>query len=309
MRSLKPVCIFSESACFAFWSFWHNWCSAAAGVISMRQCIILTVLVSCLSAWLIFAGEGSKDSSQGTGASTTEFPVSISGTVSKLPMSFEPNMGQFPPAMRFASIGPAYALFLKSSGFKLRLRNVNNSEAVSLEVAFPGANQSAEIRGVGRLSSETNYFHGEPKHWITHVPAYEKVIVENAYPGIDVAYYGKENRFEYDFIVEPGATPDSIDVLLKGASYVALTDQGDLTIHIGHQKILLSKPVLYQDIEGRRVFVDGRYDVRGHNRIGFKTGAYDRAVPLVIDTQIVYSIYGKAMTRVYGIGRDAAGNL
>jgi hypothetical protein len=275
----------------------------------MRRCIILIVLISCLSAWFILAGEGSKDSPQRIGGATTELPVSVSGTVSSLPMSFEPNLGQFPAAIRFASIGPAYALFLKSSGFKLRLRNDGNSEAVSLEVAFPGANQSAEIRGVGRLSSETNYFRGEPKHWITHVPAYEKVIVENVYPGIDVAYYGKENRFEYDFIVEPGATPDSIDVLLKGASYVALTDQGDLTIHIGNQKILLSKPVLYQDIQGRRVFVDGRYDVRAHDRVGFKTGAYDRAVPLVIDPQLVYSIYGAAMTRVYGIGRDAAGNL
>src|SRR5215831_3907167 len=276
---------------------------------SMWRCIILIVLISCISAWFIVAGEGSKDSSRRTDGSTTEFPVSVSGTVSRLPMSFEPNMGQFPAAMRFASVGPAHALFLKSSGFKLRLRNADNSEAVSLEVAFPGANQSAEIRGVGMLSTETNYFRGEPKRWITHVPAYEKVIVENAYPGIDVAYYVKENRFEYDFIVEPGATPDSIDVRLKGASYIALTDQGDLTIHIDDQKILLSKPVLYQDIEGRRVYVDGRYDVRAHDRVGFKTGAYDRAVPLVIDPQLVYSIYGAAMTRVYGIGRDAAGNL
>ena len=42
------------------------------------------------------------------------------------------------------------------------------------------------------------------------------------------------------------------------------TSHGDITQH---------KPVIYQDIDGKRESVDGRYVLRANNRVGFHVAA------------------------------------
>jgi hypothetical protein len=220
-----------------------------------------------------------------------------------LPMSFEPNHGQFDASFKFTSRGPGYRLLLNPTTAQLKF-----SPSATLKIKMRGGNLHARISGTGKLAGEANYFYGTPDRWITHVPTYQRVVVGDVYPGVDVAYYGNQNRFEYDFIVKPGASPDVIDVAFEGASKVELADDGDLVTRIRDQYIVQPRPTIYQESQSERLPIDGRYVLRGDNRVGFQIARYDRRKPLIIDPQLVYTfLLDTAVAN--GIATDSAGNV
>jgi hypothetical protein len=81
-------------------------------------------------------------------------------------------------------------------------------------------------------------------------------------------------------------------------------------LHVGGSTIRQHKPVLYQEVDGRRQEVAGGYVHRGVHRFGFDVAAYDRSRPLVIDPVLSYSTYlGGASGAVgTGIAVDILGN-
>jgi hypothetical protein len=238
--------------------------------------------------------------------SSTINTVKLVQDYGKLPMSFQPNKGQFEGDAKFASRGLGYSLSIHATGLRLKFRDGSASHANRFEMRLVGANPDAQVRGTNPLPGEANYFSGQPENWITHVPTYAKVAVEEVYPGIDAVYYGNQNRFEYDFIVKPGAWPDRIDIAVDGASKLSL-DSGDLVISFGDRGLRLSGPTFYQEIDGRRSSVSGHYILRDRNRVGFEISDYDHNWPLIIDPQIVYSVLTNS-SRPYGIAVDPAGS-
>ncbi len=225
-----------------------------------------------------------------------------------LPMSFEPNYGQFEALSKFSSQGPGYRLLLNPTTALLRFLPSGYGETATLKMKMRGGNLRAPITGISRLAGEANYFHGTPDQWVTHVPTYQKVVVGDVYPGVDVAYYGNQNRFEYDFIVKPGASPDMIDVAFEDASKVELTDKGDLLIRIRDEYIVQAKPTIYQEAQGARLPIEGNFILRGDNRIGFQIARYDASKTLVIDPQLVYTFLMDSAV-ANGIATDSAGNV
>jgi hypothetical protein len=55
---------------------------------------------------------------------------------------------------------------------------------------------------------------------------------------------------------------------------------------------------VYQEAQGKRTEVEGRYVLRGKNRVGFRVASYDAHQPLIIDPVLSYSTYlgGSGMT-------------
>lgn len=66
---------------------------------------------------------------------------------------------------------------------------------------------------------------GTPK-----VETFKKVQFQQVYPGVDLVYYGNQQHLEYDFIVAPSASPETIALSFSGADSVGLTAQGTLVI-------------------------------------------------------------------------------
>src|SRR5436853_7475230 len=121
----------------------------------------------------------------------------------QLPIPFEPNHGQFNPAYQFSSQGPGYGFFLKPTTAEIRFQTAGTSKPAVLRMKLRGANAHAHMRGDDKLPGEVNYFWGSVEEWITHVPTYKRVWIDNVYPGIDLSYYGNHNHFEYDLVVKP----------------------------------------------------------------------------------------------------------
>src|SRR5262249_21590781 len=84
---------------------------------------------------------------------------------------------------------------------------------------------------------------------------------------------------------------------------VTLTEDGALLLETTVGTLLQRKPVAYQDIAGKRTFVDVRYILshgKGGPFVNFVVGKYDRDFALTIDPVIVYSSYLGGPTDPFG---------
>ena len=251
----------------------------------------------------------------------------------KLPLSFEANRGQTDAQVKFLSRGRGYTMFLtRRAETVLVLRNPSPksdaSQPARLQLAaarpkpepvtspvvvrmkLDGANAAPQVEGLEELPSKANYFIGnDPAKWRTNVPTYARVQYHAVYPGVDLVYYGNQHQLEHDFIVAAGADPGAIALRLKGAEKLSLDVQGDLVLMTKNGEVRFTKPVIYQEMNGARQEIAGRYTLKGRDRVGFAVAAYDVTKPLVIDPGLVYSTFlgGAGADQGFAIAVDSSG--
>jgi hypothetical protein len=177
--------------------------------------------------------------------------------LTQLPLSFERNHGQTDRQVEFLSRGPGYTLFLTRTGIALSVPKPSTShhpsgwrnpgrddaryraspcvlrtgEAALLQMTLAGANPRLEIQGIDRLPGQVNYLLGnDPKRWRNGIPTFTRVRYKDVYPGTDLVLYGNQHRFEYDFVLAPGADPDAIRLVFQGAENVRLDENGNLIL-------------------------------------------------------------------------------
>ena len=252
----------------------------------------------------------------------------------RLPLAFEANQGQTSPEVRYLAHGQGYQLFLTGQEAVLRLSHGSTAgtksvkgasrlaarthgkpnitvETSVLRMHFDGANPVAKIAGAKLQSGKTNYFIGnDPKKWHTDIPSYEAVRYHGIYPGVDLLFYGREQRLEYDFVVAPGADPRAIALSLAGARKLEINSRGDVVVNVAGGKIELQKPVIYQELNGDRREIAGQYSIVNDRQIRFLVAEYDQTQPLTIDPVLNYSTYigGEVEDLGLGIALDTAGD-
>ena len=255
--------------------------------------------------------------------------VQVSEAYARLPLSFEANRGQTDGRVEFLAHGAGHTLFLTRTEAVLvlttqqRLTDVTGPSAqlasresgpvtrTNLRMTFVGANPAPRMSGREELPGKANYFIGnDPAKWRTNVPTYAKVGYDGLYPGIDLVYYSTQRHLEYDFVIRPGADPTGIVLGFDGIHRVEVDAQGELVLHTAAGAIRQRKPLIYQELRGRRIEVPGGYVLKRGRQVGFEVAAYDRSRPLVIDPVLVYSTYlgGNAFDKGFGIAIDALGN-
>ncbi len=180
-----------------------------------------------------------------------------------------------------------------------------------LRMRLLGGNAKGSVVGLGDLPGHSNYFIGnDPKKWRTNVPSYAKVKYEGVYTGVDLVYYGNQRQLEYDFVVAPGTDLTSIRLKFNDAENLRIDKKGDLLLAAEGEQVRLQKPQVYQEANGTRKTVEGRYWMAAANTICFRVDDYDRSKPLIIDPVLVYSTYlgGDDNDQGLGIAVDDLGN-
>jgi uncharacterized repeat protein (TIGR01451 family) len=215
----------------------------------------------------------------------------------RLPLSFEPNLGQSAAKVKFLSRGQGYGLFLTADRAVLLLREQGTKPAASAQfhavsLKLLGGNQAAPIAASDRLPGISNYLMGDsPRQWHADVPHYARLHYRGIYPGIDLVYYGRQQQLEYDFVVSPGADPGHISLQVRGARSLSVDGKGNLVLHLPGGAIQLHRPQVYQEIGNQKQLVAARYTLKSGNRVAFALAAYDRSRTLVIDPRLVYFSY------------------
>lgn len=236
-------------------------------------------------------------------------------------LSFEPNVGQLDPRVRFFSRSGAHALFLTDTGAVLRLtRDAARpgddapgapSEAAVLRMTLSGANATSQAGGEEQLAGTSHYLKGnDPAAWQRDVPRFGQVRYHSVYAGIDAVWYGNEGALEYDFVVAPGADPGQIALDFEGASEVSIDADGHLVLDTAVGQVVQHRPIVYQVVDGAKKAVDAAYRLLDPDTVAFALGAFDRSLPLVIDPVVSYSTYlgGDAEDSATSVAVDSAGN-
>ena len=225
-------------------------------------------------------------------------------TIARLPLAFE-TQGE-----RMTARGWDYVLGLENGKATIGVvAKDQTSHAISLE--FGGARRSTAVPG-GELPGKVNYIRGsDSRKWRIGVPTYSRVTYPDVYPGIDAVYYGNQQQLEFDLVVKPGADPRAVRMKIDGGR-ISLNGSGALKIAADGVNFEIALPKIYQEFDGTRQAIGGRYVLRGMNEVAFQLDRYDRSRPLVIDPTIVYStLLGGGLGFSYGraIAVDSAGNI
>ena len=181
-------------------------------------------------------------------------PSELDKAYASLPLSFEENRGQTDSRVKFLSRGGGYTLFFTPDEVVLSLqkrvkadapvakdprKQRNHSgrlfEETVLRMTLDGAvpSNAISVAGLEPAPGKSNYFKGkDPAKWLSDIPQYKRVQYSGVYPGIDVVYYGNQQRLEYDFIVAPGADPGRIQLHFTGADEIHVDASGELVLGV-----------------------------------------------------------------------------
>ncbi|MFN7926136.1 MAG: SBBP repeat-containing protein [Bryobacteraceae bacterium] len=205
--------------------------------------------------------------------------------------------------MRYSARGGGLAMFLTER------ETVLAGRGSAIRMKLEGSRMETALEALDRQPGISNYYRGnDPKRWRVGVPHYAKVVRRGVYDGIDVAYYGNGRRIEYDFVVAPGADPGVIRLAYDGAEKIQV-DGGDLVLSTRAGEFRQHKPLVYQEVAGRRVEVEARYRLRGVE-VGFELAGYDRSKAVVIDPVLTYGTYlgGSSFDSVFAVGVSPTDN-
>lgn len=259
--------------------------------------------------------------------------IQTSSAYGQLSLYFEPNQGQADPQVKFISRGPGYTLFLTTQEAVLALGNDSSSAVKTKSLFFSRGRRNGipsvlpqvtllrmkpvgtvldpPTEGLEPLLGISNYFIGkDPAQWRTNITQYAKVRVKGIYPGIDMVYYGNQRQLEYDFVASPGADIKSIRLSYEGALGTEINVNGELLLRTAGGNVVFKSPAIYQNKDGARQPVKGRYKLTGSHEVGFEVDSYDTTKPLVIDPVLDYSTYlgGNGHDGTWGVAVDSAGD-
>ena len=217
------------------------------------------------------------------------WPAQKTMNLGGLPLWFEATRGQ--ADSQYVAHGRDSEFMVSPAGTEMVLREAGGKTA-STRMEFVGANPAAEISGDAAMGGKISYLIGnDSTRWQSGLAAFGRVRVERVYPGINVVYYGNQQRLEYDFDLAPGARPEMIALRFTGADKVSVNSEGDLDVKLDGRDIIQHQPVAYQVSGGIRQAVQVSYRTMDARTVGFSVGHYDSGLPLVIDPVLAYSTF------------------
>ena len=228
-------------------------------------------------------------------------PGAMATALGRMPLNFLPNRGQIDPRVRFYLRAGGQNVYLTDEGIVFdsffaqkdgsamppsREHKPVEGKRLTWRLDFEGANARPRIEGQDASSARFNYLMGnERAKWITDIPAYRAVVYRDIYPHIDLKLYERDGRLEYDLVANPGARLENVALAYKGIEKLSLQND-DLVAATALCEFRQTRPYVYQDKDGGKNEIDGRFRLLAGNRYTFDIGAYDPLLPLVIDPGI-----------------------
>lgn len=231
-----------------------------------------------------------------------------------LPLSFIANQGQFAPTVHSVVKGAKQAIAFTPDKILFNSAEQWQSEKLPnlVQLTFPGANQNPQINFLDPLPGVSNFIKGQdPENWVINVPNYTGLIYQNLYDGIDLKYSSLNSELKSDFIVHPGADPKQIRLQYSGVENIRIREDGALVLITPFGELVENAPIVYQEINGEKIYIPAQYILTENYTVRFEIGAYNPNYTLVIDPTIQYSSYigGSLRDSVSDIVVNRAGNI
>ncbi|MFQ5978777.1 MAG: fibronectin type III domain-containing protein [Candidatus Heimdallarchaeota archaeon] len=192
----------------------------------------------------------------------------------------------------------------------------DRSPPTTVGVTFPGSNPVVPLAETP-TGAYSNYYRGaDPTKWSTHNVYYAKLIYRNLYEQIDLVYELHDGQLKYEFIVNPGGTPESIRVHWNGPvvlSHQATGLQITIDTATGPFMIIDSSPLSYQ-ADNPASTIPSAFFLEDTTTYGFSVPVYDPTRPLIIDPFLSTFLGGSGNEGGQGpwdcsLALDGAGNI
>ncbi|MBI5445249.1 MAG: SBBP repeat-containing protein, partial [Deltaproteobacteria bacterium] len=273
-------------------------------------------------------------------------PPEANAAFGKIPLHFEPNLGQMDPEVQFVARGGSYTAFITAEGVTLAAQQGNcgatkerpgqgkgmsprDHQPEGAEPSRPGPTlesvpcraEAVKLRIEGRAASarmvpeeplegRNSYFLGsDPSKWRTNVPHFASIRYEGVYPGVDLVLRPTGTNLRYDFEVGPQADPAQIRLAVEGVESTMVED--GVVVHRTGSGSRVEHRAL-KAASGSQT-VSAAFELDGAGRISFRVGSWTRKEKLIIDPALVWGTFlggsPSGIEEGRGVAVDAAGHV
>ena len=250
-------------------------------------------------------------------------------------LTFTENRGQWNEAFTHSYRSDAIEFYMQSSGWHVYIlppREIEHAGERYMTYSLPEGHETGipegSIYGIsfqfvdaktkepprGLLSSRaiTNYFLGsDSTKWASEARSFSSLSYCDLYEGVDLYLHRVAGRLlKYDWIVRPGGDLAQIRMRIEGAQKLSLRDDGALEISTPYGPLVERLPLVYQ-LKGKDTLrISCEYVLSG-DEIGFKVGAYEPSLPLIVDPELVAASYAGSSVDQRGLTAtfDRLGNI
>lgn len=234
---------------------------------------------------------------------------------------FVENNGQWHSDVRYCARMPNLTVWVTETGIiydhyrpqsikPQRDTAANNYTGHVVQMRFAHAQTSA-VTGKEQLDA-VSHFLNTSTHKPVHAMHYNSVVLRGVYKGIDVLLSFEKGQLRYDFAIAPHSSPEQITLQYQGCPSNALhiSPSGELSLALNTGTVQHGRLFAYQTIHNTIVQIPCRFVQQADSSVGFALGAYNPALPLVIDP-LVYASYlgGTANDIPQDIATDSHGNI
>lgn len=163
------------------------------------------------------------------------------------------------PSVLFRTEAPGVAFWITEQGLTiqtLKLEGEGEGEGKKkskkilwerIDIILDGASVRKEnIQKENPIIGHSNYFDGNNPEGIYGVKQYEKITIKEIYKGIDWVFYRKnDGTLKYDFVVQPTADPNQIQLLYRSKSPIYIDENGALNMHTNYGDVQEAAPLSY----------------------------------------------------------------
>ncbi|HXJ44835.1 MAG TPA: hypothetical protein VNH18_36445, partial [Bryobacteraceae bacterium] len=196
------------------------------------------------------------------------------GASPEIPFAFVANLGQAPKDVRFVGNGPGFRAQFREGGVTV------HQAGASARITFANGAAHPLIEALEPTGATANYLRGgDSDKWLSGLPFYRMVRYRGVWPGIEIRFKGEAAKAKAEYVVEPGASVDTIRLRFDGHAEVAV--DGRLIVRSAAGEFREDPPYLYQERDGSRVTVGGAFRIHHDGTVGFTVAEWDHSLPLV----------------------------
>jgi hypothetical protein len=268
-----------------------------------KKALLALVLIASLLSLIWLASSQSTASRSLTKAEPSTTPSmpskeAVSAKLATLERGWVKNEGQWDERALFSAPGYFGTTWITKDGELLHVA-VKGKESWVISERWVGGKVQT-ITPEEELPTKVSYFIGnDPSKHKTNLPTYRYVSLGEVWSGVEVKLKATQKTVEKLFYVQPGADPSKIVVEVGGAKGLKLSKDGEIIIQTGLGELKLSKPIAWQEKDGKKLPVEVSYKLIGKNRYSFVVAKADPSLPIVIDPILQATYLG-------GAGDDAA---
>ncbi|NVK64357.1 MAG: gliding motility-associated C-terminal domain-containing protein [Flavobacteriales bacterium] len=182
----------------------------------------------------------------------------------------------------------------------------------SIQSKFSGSSWQGELELIDSSFFYRNYFIGnDPSKWKSNLYSYNHLRMKNFYDGIDLEMNGKDARFKYSLIVQPGVDASQVAFEYSGQFGLKVDEEGNLRIKNRFGEIIEKRPVAWVVSDHRKEKVEVEFKIEGETVHFFFPNGYDNSKKLVIDPDLTFSTFSGSTADNWGFTAtpDDNGNL